>query len=129
MLTIDAVLDCLVTHRQRATYEAVSQVLNSGQGGARNVKWHLIAWNERHGHSGEYRGPHTSWVVYKSGTFAGEPAGYDESDAVKHPDLYQSRRVLETGQEIQRLCGESGESTTYGSDKALKNSTRKGHPG
>ena len=104
MLIIDKVLDCLETNLQRATYEAVSQVLSSGPHGARNVRWHLIAWNKRHGKKGDYRGPKTSWVVYKSGTFAGEPAGYDEPGAVKHPRLYQSNRVLETGRQIQCLC-------------------------
>ena len=98
-LTIDEILDCLETNRQRATYGAVAEAL--GYGGPRNVKWSLIEWNEQNGLSSEYRGPKTSWVVYKS---TGEPAGYDEPDTVKHPDLYQSSRVLETGRAIYRLC-------------------------
>ena len=103
-MTIDEVLDCLETNRQRATYQAVSQVLSSGPRGARNVKWHLIAWNRRHGHKDEYRGPKTSWVVYKSGGLAGEPAGYDEPGTVKHQDLYQSSCVIETGRAVRCLC-------------------------
>ena len=100
-LTIDQILDCLDAKRQRATYGAVAQALGPSGGGPRNVKLHLMDWNRRHGFSGEYRGPKTSWVVYKNGH---EPAGYDEPDAVKHADLYRSRRVLERGEQIQRMC-------------------------
>ena len=103
-MTIDEVLGCLDTNQQRATYQAVSQVLSSGPRGPRNVRLHLMDWNERHGHSAEYRGPTTSWVVYKSGAFAGEPAGYDEPGAMEHANLYDKREVLETGREIRRLC-------------------------
>ena len=99
-MTIDQILDCLEKNRQRATYQAVADAL--GSGGPRNVKWRLRDWNELHGLASKFRGPKTSWVVYKD---SHEPAGYDtDPDAVKHQYFYHSSRVLETGQQIECLC-------------------------
>ena len=96
-MTIDDILDCLEKAKTRATYGAVGQALGMHQ---RSVRAELVDWNRRHGLTPEHRGPKTSWVVYKS---SGEPAGY--TDNQKHPDLYRYSRIIQTGDDLVRVCG------------------------
>ena len=81
---VERILECLNRERIRCTYGAMAEVIG---GSPRSV-------GRRLGH----RRPEASWVVSVA---TGQPTGY--TDAEKHPELESKKRVIRTGEELQRL--------------------------
>ena len=87
-MTVDQILECLEGKRIRATYGAVGAVIGRS---ARSVGVALGSRRRR-----------ASWVVRARD---GEPTGYDHHQ--KHPDIYRTRHIIKTGDELRHLCAES----------------------
>ena len=87
-MTVDQILECLERKRIRATYGAVGAVIGRP---ARSVGAALGSRTQR-----------ASWVVRARD---GEPTGYDPHR--KHPDLYRTRHIIKTGDELRHRCAES----------------------
>lgn len=81
---LNRVLKSLNTHKIRATYGAVADILE-------------VHPMKVGGLLGERR-PEASWVVSKT---TGQPSGYGVEDC--HPGLYENPRVLESGMELKDL--------------------------
>ena len=86
---VDQILDCLNRERVRATYGAVGDVLGLPP--------------QSVGRALGRQTPRASWVVNAK---AGEPTGYPIVQ--KHPDLYRTRHIIRSGQELWDLL-EGGE--------------------
>jgi len=82
--SISDILSLLNTMKNRATYSAVAKVLG-------------VEPREIGSLLGERR-PETSWIV---GNHTKSPTGYNERQ--RHPDLYQSEKILNDGNELESL--------------------------
>lgn len=88
-LTLDALVDVLDRHRQRATYRAVGAYLGQPPGSVM---------------SGQERTQRNSWIV-SQGTLL--PRNYDVAE--QHPELEAKRFVLLTEAELRKWLGHKAE--------------------
>ena len=87
-MTVDQILDCLERKRIRATYGAVGAVIGRP---ARSV--------------GAAIGSRTRRASLLVRARDGDSTGYDPRR--KHPDLYRTRHIIKTGDELRRRCAKS----------------------